>query len=148
VLAATAARPIRYPRWVSGPAFVIGRALARLDPLLFPHIGYTYLRRTGAVPPEHAAWLWQELVDRDVDLYYEAGFAIRKFDASGWVGRIQRKVLCIVPTADQLIPPSRQRELAELIPGADIVEIDGARHEAVLTHPEDIAAAIEEFLKR
>jgi pimeloyl-ACP methyl ester carboxylesterase len=146
VLAATAARPLRFPSWVSGPLFVMGRALARLDPLLFPRIGYAYLRRTGTVPPEHAAWLWQELVDRDLDLYYEAGFAIRRFDASGWVGQLGRDVLYVIPTADQLIPPSRQRETAESIPGVRVVEIAGGRHEAVLTHAEQIAAAIEEFL--
>jgi pimeloyl-ACP methyl ester carboxylesterase len=146
VLAATAARPLRYPRWISGPVFVIGRALARLDPLLFPRIGYAYLRRTGTIPPEHAAWLWQELVDRDVDLYYEAGFAIRRFDASGWVGRLDKDVLCVVPGADQLIPPRRQRETAALIPGSRVVELPGARHEAVLTHADEIAAAVEEFL--
>jgi 3-oxoadipate enol-lactonase len=148
VLAATAARPIRHPRWISGPAFVVGRALARLDPLLFPRIGYAYLRRTGTVPPEHAAWLWQELVDRDVDLYYEAAFAIRRFDASEWVGRLGKEVLCIIPGADQLIPPSRQRQTAELIPGARVVEIPGARHEAVLTHDGEFTAAVEEFLDR
>lgn len=146
VLAATAARPLRFPPWVTGPVFVLGRALARLDPLLFPKIGYHYLRLTGTIPPEHGAWLWKALLDRDVDLYYEAGFAIRRFDASEWIGHLGKQVLCIIPTEDQLIPPVLQRRTAGLIPGARVVEIAGARHEAVLTHADRIAGAIEEFL--
>ena len=57
VLAATAARPIRHPRWASTSLFWLGRALARIDPSLAPRIAYRYLLATGAVPPEHGSWL-------------------------------------------------------------------------------------------
>ncbi len=145
VLAATAANPIGLPRWVAATVFVIGRALGRLDPLVLPRIGHRYLLATGAVPPQHAAWLWKALLDRDVDLHHQSAFAINRFDATEWVGHLGVPVLCVIPTRDQLIPPKRQRGTARLIPGARVRELPGARHEAVLTHADAIAEAIEEF---
>ena len=146
VLAATAAQPIALPRWLVFPAFVLGRAIARLDRLIAPRIAHRYLLATGTFGPEHSAWLWEALLDRDVDLYYEAGFAILRFDAGAWVGTLAMPTLSIVPTRDQLVPASRQRATAAALPDNRVVEVEGARHEAVLTHPAEVAGAILEFL--
>lgn len=144
VLAATAAAPVQYPRWLTVPGLVVGRALGRLDRTLLPRIAHRYLRITGVVPPEESAWLWQNLLDRDTDLYYESGFAILRFDVRDRVRRIDVPVRSIIPARDQLIPPAHQRETAEII-GCDIVTIEGGRHEAVLTHSAEIAKAIADF---
>jgi len=146
VLAATAAQPIVLPWWVTFPAFYVGRALARLDRVVAPRLAHRYLLATGAVPSHHSSWLWESLLDRDVDLYYQAGFAILRFDASKWVGKIQVPTLSIIPTSDQLVPASRQRQTAAALPDNRVVEIEGARHEAVLTHASEVAKAISEFV--
>ena len=146
VLAATAARPVLFPPWVTFPGFMAGRAIARVDRLVAPRIAHRYLVGTGAVPPHHAAWLWECLLDRDVDLYYQAGFAILRFDASKWIGKVEAPTLSIVPTRDQLVPPSRQLETAAALADNRIVEIEGARHEAVLTHPAEVAKEVREFV--
>jgi pimeloyl-ACP methyl ester carboxylesterase len=146
ILAGTAAQPIALPQWLVLTAFVGGRAIARLDRLIAPRIAHRYLLASGTVPPEHSAWLWEALLDRDVDLYYEAGFAILRFDAAPWVGRLAMPTLSIIPTHDQLVPAGRQRATAASLPDNRVVEIDGARHEAVLTHPGEVAGAILEFL--
>ena len=146
VLAATAARPVRVPPWITFPAFFVGRAAARLDRLIAPRIAYRYLISTGTIPPEHGAWLWESLLDRDVDLYYQAGFAILRFDGTGAVRRCSLPTLSIVPTRDQLVPPSRQRETASALADNRVVEVEGARHEMVLTHPGGVAEAIASFL--
>lgn len=148
VLAATAARPVALPRWFTVPAFVVGRAAARFDRLIAPRIAHRYLMASGVIPAHHAAWLWESLLDRDVDLYYEAGFAILRFDASSWVGSIEVPTLSVVPTRDQLIPPARQRSTAQALPDNTLVEIEGGRHETVLTHPDEVAGAIRAFLAR
>jgi 3-oxoadipate enol-lactonase len=145
VLGATAARPVTWPRWSTVPAMLVGRTLSRIDRFLLPRIAHQYMTRTGVIPPEHSAWLWEHLVDRDVDLYYEGGFAILRFDARDRVGQLDVPTLCIIPTADQLVMPRQQYETASLIPGARVVEIVGGRHEAVLTHSDDVAKAILEF---
>jgi len=146
VLAATAARPIPVPAWLASPVFAVGRVLARIDPITVPRVLHRYLLAVGAFPPEQAAWLWDALLDRDSDLYYEAAFAINRFDARDWVGDFDLPVLCLIPARDQLIAPRLQRDTARLIPGAVTVEIPGARHEAVLTHADEMGSAIREFL--
>jgi pimeloyl-ACP methyl ester carboxylesterase len=103
---------------------------------------HRYLLRSGAVPPQHAAWLWETLAARDEELHHEAGFALARFDSRPWAGRLAVPVVCVVPAGDQLVPPARQRATAALIPQARVVEIAGARHEALFTHPADLAVAI------
>jgi pimeloyl-ACP methyl ester carboxylesterase len=146
VLAATAADPVAWPTWVTKPAFLIGRALARIDRMAAPRIAYRYLLTTGVIPPQHGAWLWEVLLDRDVDLYYEAGFAILRFDGVDRIDAITMPTLFVIPTCDQLVPPARQRRTAEAIADCTVVEVEGARHEAVLTHPDDVAGSIRGFL--
>lgn len=146
VLAATAARPVGFPRWITVPVFVVGRAAARIDRWLVPRIAHRYLLGSGAVASEHAAWLWDVLGDRDVDLYYQAGFAILRFDGEDRLDEIDVPTLSIIPTRDQLIPPNLQRQTARRLAGNRVVEVEGARHEAVLTHPQEVAKAIRGFL--
>jgi 3-oxoadipate enol-lactonase len=146
VLAATAAYPVPRPRSVTVPLLVAGRALGRVDRTLLPRIAHRYLLMTGVIPREHSAWLWQVLLDRDTDLYYEAGFAILRFDARERVGAIRVPTLSIVPTEDQLIPARQQYDTAARIEGCSVVEVVGARHEAVLSHSEDVAKAILGFV--
>jgi 3-oxoadipate enol-lactonase len=148
VLGATAARPVGFPRWLSVPAFVAARAVSRVDRFLLPRIAYTYLMRTGTIPREHGAWLWGKLLDRDTNLYYEAGFAILRFDARDRVASIGVPTTVVITTEDQLVPSRLQRETASLIPDATVVELVGARHEAVLTHADEVAKAILETLDR
>jgi 3-oxoadipate enol-lactonase len=147
VLAATATRLLRGPRPAAAALLVLQRALARLGLDLVPGAMYRYLLQSGAVPAEHAAWLWETLASRDPELHHAAGFAIARFDSGAWVERLGLPVLCVIPTRDQLVPPSRQRAMAALIPGAAVVEIAGARHEALFTHAPELAAAILAFLE-
>ncbi len=146
VLAATATRLLRGPRAAATVVLVLQRALARLGADLVPRVVHRYLLHTGAVPAEYAAWLWETLASRDSELHHEAGFAIARFDSAPWVGRLGLPVLCVVPTRDQLVPPARQRATAALIPGVTVVEIPGARHEALFTHAAELAAAIRGFV--
>jgi 3-oxoadipate enol-lactonase len=146
VLAATATRLRRGPHAVAAALVALQRALARLGGNFVPWAMYRYLLRSGAVPAQHAAWLWEVLAARDNDLHHEAGLALARFDSASWVGSLRLPVLCLVPARDQLVPPSRQRATAALIPGAAVVEIAGARHEALFTHAPGLAAAILDFL--
>ena len=146
ILGATAAHPLALARWATTPVLYLGRTLSRIDRFLLPRLAHLYMTRTGTIPDEHSAWLWQALVDRDVDLYYEGGFAIARFDVRSRLSAINVPTLCIIPTADQLVWPAQQYETASLITGASIVELVDARHEAVLTHADDIAKAIAAFV--
>ena len=146
ILGATAAYPVPWPRWATTPAMLVGRSFSRIDRFLLPRLAHLYMTRTGVIPPEHSAWLWQALVDRDTDLYYEGGFAILRFDVRDRLAGLDVPTLCIIPTADQLIPPRQQYETASLIKDASLVEIVGGRHEALLTHADDVTKAIAGFV--
>lgn len=145
VLAGTGAFPLPLRRYSTRAGFGAARAVGWIGSRLGPLISYEYLLRVGAVERRYAAWLWDVLVDRDVDLYFEGGNAIWRFDSRDWIGRLDVPAMVVIPTDDQLVPPAAQYELGSLLRDVEVVELVGARHEAVLTHAEDVAKAIARF---
>jgi 3-oxoadipate enol-lactonase len=146
ILAGTAACPIPERRLAVRGAFAVGRALARFSLTEGSLLTRRYLQRTGTIRPEHERWMWQTQLHRDPTLYYEAGNAIWRFDSRDWVGKLEVPIMVVVNAADEILPPRHQYELAALIDGAELIEIPEGRHEAVWTHAEMYAAAIEHFL--
>ena len=126
----------------------LGRAVDRVSRVEFTAAKYAYLLKRGAVAGRHSRWLWNELMDRDPVLYWEAGFAALRFDSTGWVKRLPMPSLVLIPTEDQLISPASQYELAGHLASPVLVELGGARHEAPITHAGDIAEAIERFVDK
>ncbi len=55
--------------------------------------------------------------------------------------------LVIITTADQLVPAAQQYDLALRLADASVLELEGARHEAPLTHANQIADAIDSFVR-
>jgi diacylglycerol O-acyltransferase len=146
VLAATAAFPVPHRRYVTRIGVSLGRAVGVFSPDIGARLSYHYLQRIGAVDHRNARWLWETLMNRDTVLFFEGGRAIWRFDSRPWVGQLPQPTLVIIPTDDQLVPPPAQYELGALIPDAEVVELVGARHEAVLTRAEDIAKAVLRFV--
>lgn len=56
--------------------------------------------------------------------------------------------LVIRSGADRIVPPGVADRYAELIPGARLVELPGAGHQADLEHPDELAALVKEFLRK
>ena len=123
------------------------RAWERLTGVGTPEVRAGYLILTGAVAPEYARWMWEETHRRDVDGGAAASLALMRFDATTWIGSLQVPTLVVVPTRDQLVPPSWQYGLAGMIPDARIVDIGGARHEVPWTHPDRLVDEIRAFAK-
>lgn len=145
VLAATAAYPVPRRR-TAVAAYLLAARLGKISMREALALSHRYLIRNGVVPPEHARWLWEALRHRDVDLYVAGGWAIWQFDSRSWVGDLPQPVQVIIPDSDQLIPPVAQHELVELLGGVPTVVLESARHEAMLTHAEEIAEAIRQFV--
>lgn len=82
---------------------------------------------------------------RDANLYSEAGNAVRRFDARPFVGDLAVPTLVIVNSADQLVPPRLQYELASYFRDEDLAVIDGGRHESVMNRADEYARLIEQF---
>jgi 3-oxoadipate enol-lactonase len=125
---------------------MVTRAWERLTGLGTPEVRTTYLLRTGAIEGRHARWLWEETHRRNPDAGAQATLSLLRFDSREWVGRIELETMVVIPCNDQLVSPKSQYALAAMIPGAKVVEIPGAHHEVVWTHPERLVEELLAFL--
>lgn len=144
-LAATAARPV----WSDAAfrlALLLGRTIARVSRKEFSTISTRVLVRSGAVAPEHARWMWEGLMRRDANLYFQAGDAVRRFDSRPWIGSLRTPAMVIVNSDDQLMPPAMQYGLATYFGEDAVAVIDGGRHESVMNRADEHAKLITEFV--
>ncbi len=145
LIASFAAFP-RGRRWFTMAGALLARAWERLTGLGTPEVRSGYLLTSGAVEARHARWLWGETHRRNPEAGAQATLATLRFDSAGWVGRLDVPTLVMIPGRDMLVPAAWQHELAAMIPGAVAVEIEGAHHEVVWTHPERVIAELVAFL--
>ncbi len=87
--------------------------------------------QTGAVPE----WMTDQLRKSDPALLAQAGRSLGGFDSRSWIGEVDVPTAVLVTMHDNLVPPARQRSLAESITGAVTFEIDGD-HRVCVAHPE------------
>jgi pimeloyl-ACP methyl ester carboxylesterase len=69
-------------------------------------------------------------------------------DSRDILARFGGPVLIVVGADDVLTPPAKARAMAELVPGAELVEIPTAGHLANLEQPAAFNAALDRFLAR
>lgn len=146
VLAATASTPPGTKGW-QGIALKAGiivlRAFGRISRIEHSWLRTKILRDSRAVAPEHVRWFWQEHLNRDATLYWEAGFAVTRFDSAEWLREIAAPTTVIINTKDQVVAPAAQYEVVGRVSNLyEVAEIVDARHEGPLTHPSEYAAAI------
>ncbi len=147
VYGATAAKPMRRPLFDAiGMAAL--RVLWKIGNLEGARISRYVLRSAGAYGPQHDRWLWDVMMNRDPELNMRALRAIKRFDSRKWVGQMQFPALVIIPSRDQIISPGTQYELAGLVRQPRVLELAGARHEAIFTHAGEIADAVIEFVEK
>jgi pimeloyl-ACP methyl ester carboxylesterase len=84
-------------------------------------------RMLGSKPndPPVREWVKSEIRRNSVASIAEAAAAIGQFNSAPWIGEVDVPTAVIVTTRDQLVPPHRQRKLANAIPGATVHEVDG-----------------------
>lgn len=133
-------------RWLRRVGALISRAWERLVGLGTPEVRSGYLIARGAVRPEHTRWMWRETLRHDLESAAQATFALLRFDSRDWVGRLGVETMVVVPTEDFLVPAGWQYQLADAIPGVELVEVEGARHELVWTHADRVADELRRFL--
>jgi pimeloyl-ACP methyl ester carboxylesterase len=74
--------------------------------------------------------------------------ACDKFDIMDRASEIKVPVLALCGTEDVMTPPKYSNFMADKIPGAKAVIIQGGTHMVFAEKPEEVNRAIEEFLKR
>ena len=72
--------------------------------------------------------------------------ACDRFDVTGRVDEITVPTLVVVGSEDRLTPVKYSRFLAERIPGADLVVVDGAGHMVMLEQPHEVGDVVRRFV--
>ncbi|MEY2421586.1 MAG: hypothetical protein QOI95_1653 [Acidimicrobiaceae bacterium] len=70
-------------------------------------------------------WVMDELQGSDPAAIAEAAGAIGRFSSHEWIGEVDVPTAVVVTEQDRLVPPHRQRRLAESIPGARVIPVQG-----------------------
>lgn len=94
--------------------------------------------------PEITGELLHALQDADDDGYARCCEALAQHDVRAELGSIRTPTLIVWGEGDQVAPEPVARELADGIPGARIVRIDGAAHLPPAEQPSATAAALAE----
>jgi len=126
---------------------MVTRAWERLTGSGTPEVRSLYLLATKAVERRHARWLWEETHRRDPDAGAQAAFAMLRFDSRDWIGRLGVPTTVVIPTRDQLVPPTWQYGLAADIGDAVVVEVADGRHELPWTHPDLVSEIIAKAVR-
>jgi 3-oxoadipate enol-lactonase len=72
---------------------------------------------------------------------------LESFDVSDRLWRVDVPTLVLAGTRDVIVPPSRQRALAEATPGARFEAIEGAGHVGFLTHRAEVTRHVGRLLR-
>ena len=70
-------------------------------------------------------WILDELRSGDPAAIAEAAGAISRYSSHEWISDVDVPTAVVVTEQDRLVPPHRQRKLAESIPGSRVVPVAG-----------------------
>ena len=145
ILGATAALPVHRLRPLARFGMWLARSFARFSTQEIAAASSHLMLRAGALGPNHHRWMRSALLRRDPTLFYEAGHAAWRFDSRRWVGRLPQPTMVVMTGRDQIVEPVAQRELAELIPSAEVIELATAGHESILADAGEWVDLIKRF---
>lgn len=74
---------------------------------------------------EFGRWARSEIAGNDPRAVLEAGQAIGSFSSHTWISDIDVPTAVVITTADSVVPPHRQRKLADAIAGATVHPVAG-----------------------
>lgn len=135
VLCATAARfPVRRFNGAVGTAAAGLSAALSLVPQPLRRTGMSYATARWSATGDPAPWAVEEWSRHDPTALLQAGVAISRFDSTPWIGEVDVPTAVVVTEQDRTVPPWRQQQLAEAIPGAVPFHVP-ADHRAVAHSP-------------
>jgi pimeloyl-ACP methyl ester carboxylesterase len=73
---------------------------------------------------------------------------MHRFDAGPWLDQVDVPVQVLVGSDDRFSPPELGEVMVATIPDAELVQIEGGSHAALIEHPLEIHDAIASFLHR
>lgn len=72
---------------------------------------------------------------------------LRDADLRAMLPQIHQPALVIAGERDRLTPPQASHYMAQVMPDARLIEIEGAAHAPFLSHPQQFAGAVTDFVK-
>jgi pimeloyl-ACP methyl ester carboxylesterase len=131
--------------WGELPGVVEPRLMARLLlPWLYSNAFFT---RPGAVEQLLTMLLDNPYPPTPQGIYHQSR-AIGDFDTTSRLGDIRCATLVLVGKEDALLPVAFSEQLAQGIPGAELVVMEKAAHGLLVESPEEVAQAMLGFLSR
>jgi 3-oxoadipate enol-lactonase len=95
--------------------------------------------------PEMRDRIREELLGHEPATVIQAAEAVTGFSSHDWIGAVDVPTAVVMTTLDELVPPVRQRKLAESIPGAQVFEVRGD-HDACVRSPDFPATLVRACL--
>jgi 3-oxoadipate enol-lactonase len=86
-------------------------------------------------------WARDQARLNDLRSMIEAGHALGSYDARSWLGGVDVPTSVVLTTYDTTVPPTRQQAMADMIPGASIVAVDGS-HDVCAVDPVAFVPAV------
>ena len=93
--------------------------------------------------PETGRWVRAQLSRTTLATVVSATEAVCEFSSDSWISQVDVPTAVIITDRDQVVPPGRQLELAQAIPGASVHHLD-ADHGACVNAPHLFAPALLE----
>jgi pimeloyl-ACP methyl ester carboxylesterase len=100
----------------------------------------------GRVDADLRRWLLADLWRTDWRRAYKASFVLGGFDSSTWLGGVDVPHAVVITELDQMVPPARQRLVAEALPKATVHTCQ-SDHGDPLSQPNAFVPALLEALE-
>jgi 3-oxoadipate enol-lactonase len=120
---------------------------ARVTPTQWQrHLGSRYVLRKYD-DSDVGGWARREIARNSPRSLVEAGRAIGTFSSTRWIGDVDVPTSVVVTERDSVVPPERQRRLAESIPGAEVFTVAGD-HAVCVLDPDRFVPALSRACDR
>ncbi len=133
---------IRAPRMING----LTRALLPTR-LALTIAGRVEINRALVDPDAFMPYL-EAMARMDVRVFLAMLAAAGAHSSDPWLATVDVPVLVVAGARDGFTPPARSREMAEAIPGAELLEIEDGTHTAPIERPALVGQAVLDFLAR
>lgn len=147
---------LHYPGRLAGIVLVGTGARLRVAPAILDGIRSDFPATARTIAdwvhdkstPEQLKRLYlQSVLENDPQILYDDFYACDQFDRRADVARIATPALVVCGGNDVMTPPKFSQSLVESLPHAHLALIPNAGHMVALEAPEEVAAAVEAFLR-
>jgi 3-oxoadipate enol-lactonase len=99
-------------------------------------------------PGPHADFVIERCWETDQSVMARRLALLESFDVADRLWRVEVPTLVLAGSRDVIVPPARQKALADAIPDARFETLDGAGHIGFLTHRRDLARKVAQMMRQ